>query len=91
MVKVRLFADLKDALDGRSEVYVKLDSVVTLKKLIERLINEFDGRLRGKIFQSVDKLGEDVIVLVNRKLVKSLDTEICEKDEVAFLPPVSGG
>lgn len=90
-MKVRLFADFKESLDGCSEVYIKLNRTVTLEELIDMLIEGFDGEFRYKILQSADKLGENMMILVNKKLVKSLDAEIRDEDEVAFLPPASGG
>ena len=90
-MKVRLFADFKEAAGGHSEVYLKMAKTITLRRLIGEMIDRFGEKFREKILRSNDELREDVMVLVNRKRIISLDTKIDDEDEVAFLPPASGG
>ncbi len=82
MVKVKFFGVLKTILN-EDEIEVDIDQTITVTDLIKRLIN--DNSDFEKIFKE-----RSVVVAVNQE-VASEETEINLNDEVAFLPPVSGG
>jgi molybdopterin converting factor subunit 1 len=79
-VRVRAFAILREVL-GAAEVAVALPAGADVAALLARLAQEFpDARLAGRRFTTA----------VNRSYAP-LDTILTDGDEVALIPPVSGG
>src|SRR5260370_31688713 len=79
-VKVLFFGMLKDIV-GRMEEQVELAPGAQLSTIFDHYASQFP-RLR-------DMAGS--IVMARNQEFSSLSTAILEGDEVAFLPPVSGG
>jgi molybdopterin synthase catalytic subunit len=79
-VKVLFFGILKE-LTGHSEQVVEVASGSTLGSLFEAYFQRFET-LRDK---------RSSILLARNREFASADTELADNDEVAFLPPVSGG
>ncbi|MCZ6784896.1 MAG: MoaD family protein, partial [Proteobacteria bacterium] len=79
-VTVKLFGGVREEA-GEKELDYELDPGASVGDLRNRLAERFP------IF---DRLGERLAVAVNLELAK-LDRELRDGDEVAFLPPVSGG
>ncbi len=79
-VRVRLFAALREIV-GQEEVDVELAPGTTVNGLWEKLVSR-NERL-GAYAKSIN-------FAVNHDFV-SRETELSPDDEVAFLPPVSGG
>jgi len=79
-VKVLFFGVLKD-LTGHSEELVELAEGVTMGSLFESYFHRFET-LRGT--------RSSILFARNREFTSS-DTILSDNDEVAFLPPVSGG
>jgi molybdopterin synthase catalytic subunit len=79
-VRVLLFAALREAV-GQKQLELELHADATLAELMARLEHEYAplARYRGRLLVS---LNEDRA---------PLDTQLGEGDEVALLPPVSGG
>lgn len=75
-IKVRYFASLKDYV-GRSEDELLISTPVCAGAVWQRLN---PNRV----------LPDNVLVAINMDY-KSLDTEVCDGDELAFFPPVTGG
>jgi len=82
MVKVRLFASLKDCA-GRPEIDLTLNRPVPLKGLWRLLEPEFPELMKW-VRQ------KKVLVAVNRKMATK-ETVIRDGDEVGLMPPFSGG
>ncbi|WP_347331832.1 molybdopterin converting factor subunit 1 [Marinimicrobium locisalis] len=82
MIQVRFFARLRDQLgcDSLTTEAVEQDNVTLVR---ERLVAEHPN-WREPLSQS------GVLFAVNQELVKS-DHEVKDGDEVAFMPPVTGG
>jgi molybdopterin converting factor subunit 1 len=79
-VRVRAFAILREVL-GAAEVAVALPAGADVAALLARLAQEFpDARLAGRRFTTA----------VNRSYAPP-DTILTDGDEVALIPPVSGG
>jgi len=79
-VKVLFFGVLKD-LTGHSEQVLELASGTTMGSLFESCFHRFET-LRDK---------RSSILFARNREFTSADTELADNDEVAFLPPVSGG
>lgn len=79
-VTVKFFAALKDVV-GCRELQLQLDDGSTVASLLERLSREYPR---------LGAFSQAVVPSVNQEY-SSLGTELHEGDEVAFIPPVSGG
>jgi sulfur-carrier protein len=82
MVTLKYFASLK-SIAGKEEDRLDLGNETTVQKLSETLAKT--SPQLGEMIQ-----GKKIIVSVNQD-VATLDTIIHDGDEVAFLPPFSGG
>lgn len=79
-IKVKFFASYREAV-GKSEVEVDIKEKTDISTLLEVLKSEHP---------ELGKLIEPVIISINREYA-SYDTTLKDGDEVAILPPVSGG
>ena len=79
-VRVRVFAALRELL-GKEEVEVELADGATVKVLWDKLVSD-DQRL--------DTFTKSINFAVNHDFVDK-ERELQPDDEVALLPPVSGG
>ncbi len=79
-VRVRVFAALREIL-GKEEVEVELPEGTTIEGLWEQLVDD-DDRLKP--------FTKSINFAINQDFVGK-ETELTRDDEVAFLPPVSGG
>ena len=79
-VQVRVFAALRDVID-KERMEIELPLGTTVAGLWERLVRD-DARL--------EPFGTALQFAVNHDFV-SKETELQPDDEIAFLPPVSGG
>ncbi len=89
MIRVLFFASLREAV-GRSEFEVPLTGTAGSGPAygLERLMAELKKRLDGGAYAAL--AAENVRIAVNRELVDG--TVVLQAgDEVAFLPPVTGG
>ena len=82
MVRVRFFAMLRDRI-GREAVDIPVEGEISLERL-EEIIAETFPQLREYL------RGRRVLVSVNQEFAAP-DTIVRDGDEVAFLPPFSGG
>jgi molybdopterin converting factor subunit 1 len=79
-VRVRLFASLREAA-GCSEVKLELPGSATAEEAWRRLAGDFPALASRRA---------SLAVSVNRRYA-AFDTALQDGDEVAFIPPVSGG
>jgi molybdopterin converting factor subunit 1 len=79
-IKVRFFASYRE-IAGMPEVVLDLREGTTLSALIEDM--------KGK-YPKLGSLTDTIIASVNKRYAKE-DVVLKEGDEVALLPPVSGG
>jgi molybdopterin synthase sulfur carrier subunit len=82
-VRVLFFASLKDTL-GRDELLLETDAPMQLSAFIDRLADDLGADAREAL------TAESVRVAVNQELLNG-EVAIHDGDEVAFLPPVTGG
>ncbi len=90
VVVAKSFARFKDLLGG--EVLVNIAKGASVRDLLETLCTT-EPSLRESIFESDGNLKEEVTLLWNRKGISQecLDSVLAEGDELAILPPFSGG
>ena len=82
-VRVLFFASLRDAA-GVAELKLPLTASVS----VDELLAELDGRLPSQAMQALT--AENVRIALNQTLTGP-SVKIAPGDEVAFLPPVTGG
>jgi sulfur-carrier protein len=83
-IQVRFFASLREAV-GRGDLHVATNGgPIDLDALIARLASELDAEVVSRL------RAPGVRVAVNRTLVEG-NVPLKDRDEVAFLPPVTGG
>ena len=86
-MKIKLvFLSLVQDITKTSEIIVELNDNVKLKDVIEFVFNKWP-KLR-----ELDKQDE-LLILLNGDLIrgKDLDIKLKDNDEIAFIPPASGG
>ncbi len=83
VIRVLFFASLRDAV-GVSECAVSVDEPLSFERLMAELRNE----LSVPAYEAI--CAEHVRVAINQELVDAVGS-IGPGDEVAFLPPVTGG
>lgn len=79
-IKVRLFAILRERV-GESEITITVPSGITVNHLNSEIL---------KKYPQLKSFSNKFVTSVNCKVTTG-DTVITSKDEVALLPPVSGG
>ena len=79
-IKVKLFAILRERV-GESEITITIPSGFTVNHLNSEIL---------KKYPQLKSFGNKFVTSVNCKVTTG-DTVITSKDEVALLPPVSGG
>ena len=87
MIRVLFFASLREAV-GRSECRIPLHSDNGSAFGLDGLMAELKGRLDAPAYAAL--VAENVRIAVNRELVEGA-VDLQAGDEVAFLPPVTGG
>jgi molybdopterin converting factor subunit 1 len=80
MVRIRFFAGLRDVV-GASELERTVSAGATVDSVWLRIVEEYPAAAA---------LRPALAVAVNAEFGR-FSTPVCEGDEVAFLPPVSGG
>ena len=82
MIRLIYFASLR-TIAGKDEETLDLDQETTIQQLGERI-----RKTTPQIGEMI--LGKKIMVAVNQD-VAQLDTVVKDGDEIAFLPPFSGG
>ncbi len=79
-LNVKFFSSVRDVI-GQKSVEIEVDKNMTAEQLLEHLKKKYSG---------LDDLKKQVIVAVNKNTVPK-NKRLEDGDEVALLPPVSGG
>ena len=79
-VKVLLFASLKD-IAGRRSIELELDQGSTLQQVKEKLTS---------LYPEIERMQNSVRIAINQEFADE-DSSLNNEDEIAFLPPMSGG
>jgi molybdopterin synthase sulfur carrier subunit len=91
IVRIKAFASFRELLGADLSIDLKDGS--TVKDLLDDLISS-RRPLKSAIFDESGNIREYVVLMKNRKNIKSLDgldTKLHEGDCLAILPPVAGG
>ena len=79
-IKVKLFAILRERV-GESEITITMPAGITVNQLNSEIL---------KKYPQLKSFSNKFVTSVNCKVTAG-DTKITSKDEIALLPPVSGG
>ena len=85
---IRYFAWLRDHTGCSKEEITCPDTVSTVNELVAFLSAQ--SQSHQKAFQLASNSGPIIQVAINHEFA-SFDDAICDSDEVAFFPPVTGG
>ena len=83
-MKILYFAEFKELI-GKAEETVLINTEISINDLIKSL-KEKDSK-----YKSCFEKTKNIKCAVNCEYVKNFKKKICNKDEVAFFPPVTGG
>ena len=79
-VKLLFFASLKD-IAGRRELEMELDDASTLQQVTEKL---------ASLYPEIGLMQNSVRIAINQEFADE-NSSLNNGDEIAFLPPMSGG
>ncbi len=79
-IKIKFFAYARE-LVGRKDITVEMNSGSTVKDLMEHVLTKYP---------SLKEISNHIIIAVNKNTCTS-DRRLKDGDQVAILPPVSGG
>jgi len=91
-IKVKFFALIRE-LAGTKEIEIECREGMKISDLLRELTNTLPDKFREYVFEG-SEVSKSLIILVNGKGIsemKGLETELKDSDEIALLPPVSGG
>lgn len=84
MADILYFASLAETLGLRSEKLELPEGCAKVTDLVALL------RTRGEAFDSTFDGNTRILVAINQQMSEP-DADICDSDEIAFFPPVTGG
>ena len=79
-IKIKFFAKIKDDI-GMSELNVSFDGMKTIKETLELIADE----------HNIEILNRKNYMYAKNMEYSTLDTQVSDGDEIAIIPPVSGG
>jgi MoaD family protein len=92
MVRIKLFANLREAAGGKRVVECDLPGPVSTTELMQRLSDDYGEKTRDLLFSQDGTVRENILVMRNGQMVRDRDDKaISPGDEVAVLLPVAGG
>jgi MoaD family protein len=93
-VEVR-FLGIFQRLSGKKLFQVKLEEPTTVRKILKKLKDNFSSEFRQALFDlQLDDSRTNALILVEGKeisVLKGLETEIKDTDEIVLIPVVHGG
>ncbi|MGQ9730709.1 MAG: MoaD/ThiS family protein [Candidatus Zipacnadales bacterium] len=92
MVKVKLFANLREATHGQRLVECVVTDPLSATELLQQLVDRY-GEPAQKLFFTADGVVRDsLVIMCNGRLIRDRDEKlIAPDDEVAILMPIAGG
>jgi len=79
-IKVLFFAGCQDAV-GKKETEIDAEEGTTVERFLDKILRDYPA---------LEPLKKNLMLAVNTEYVSS-DTVLRDGDELAFIPPVSGG
>lgn len=80
-LKIKLFSYLRDIV-GKNEIDIEVENAIKVRDLIEIL--------RSK-WPKMNEVEYQALIVLKNGVPAKLDDIVTEEDEIAILPPVSGG
>ncbi len=84
MIKIFFFGRLRDTISSDSIILEEVAGLDSVEK-----IRMYLSESRGSIWE--EALNQSNIVISVNQVVVSTDAVVCDGDEVAFFPPMTGG
>ncbi len=92
MVRVKLFANLRDAANGQRVVELQVDRPISAIDLFERLVDDYGEKARALLLSPSGAARPSVIVMRNGETLHGREQKVITSgDEIAVLLPVGGG
>jgi MoaD family protein len=82
------------SISGKSRFTFKLESIVSLREAVKRIVQELPKLKRILIDPEFEDPRPNTLILVNGReisVLNGLDTALADGDEVVFVPVVHGG
>jgi molybdopterin synthase sulfur carrier subunit len=93
-ISVRFFTVLRE-LAGKGEVILEFrGDEITVATVLQTLAKRFGTEFKDYVFNEQGKIREHLQLLVDGQVItglKGLETRVKDGNEVAIIPPVSGG
>lgn len=83
MIQVHYFARYRELLGSDGEALQWEPALASLRDLRQRLVD------RGDLWAQI--LGQDNLMCARNQELCTLDAPLCDGDDIAFFPPVTGG
>ena len=92
MVKVKLFANLREAANGQRIVECEVDGTVSTTELLQKLVDDYGEKAQKLLFSPEGAVWPSIVIMHNGVMLRDRDEKaITSGDEVAVLLPVAGG
>jgi len=92
MVKVKLFANLREAANGQRVVDCAVDQPVSTTELLRTLADRYGEKAQKLLFDPQGGVSQSLVIMCNGQMVRDREAKaISPGDEVAVLLPVAGG
>lgn len=92
MVKVKLFANLREAANGQRVVECAVEEPVSATELLGKLADQYGEKARKLLFDKDGSVWQSIVIMRNGEMVRDREAKaIGPGDEVAILLPVAGG
>jgi len=92
MVKVKLFANLREAANGQRLVECAVEGPVSTTELLQGLVDRYGEKARKLLFDKDGGVWQSIVIMRNGEMVRDREAKaIAPGDEVAVLLPVAGG
>ena len=89
-VKVK-YLNVHYSITRKKEEFIEFRDAITLRELLNEVTRRYKSRFRDSILDGENRLKPHVWILVNREVIKDLETTLKDGDMVVFSLPIVGG